>query len=110
MRTNDKTSAVQRGRLLEVLYLAAMSGEVNPDDPFAMSRRTLEATLEQLRELPSPEIMAFNLRYLEGKRYVAVEWTNDGRGGWDSVRLLPAGVELVEGASSDALVYLIRRG
>lgn len=98
-----------RGTLLYVSHLAATGAALNPDDPFAMGKPVLVQTLETLRILPSEDDLRSSLRYLEAKHYVEVEWLHDGSGDWMALRLLPAGIDLVERSTSDPGVAFQRR-
>lgn len=96
-KSNPKRAALIRGRILTLLYYAAMGDALNPDDPYAMSKGTLVAALEQLRELPAENDLHSALRYLEEKEYLEVAWLRDGQGSFESIRLRTEGIDLVEG-------------
>lgn len=98
-----------RGRILQLLYLAAMSEAGNPDDPYTVSRGVLVGTLEHASELPSNEDLRGALRVLEEKSAVKVTWRHDGSGDFVSLRLLALGIDLVEGAVSDPGISFTRR-
>jgi hypothetical protein len=99
-----------RGNILNLLNLAVQGEALNPDDPTRMGRTVLVQTMENLAILPSNEKLRGALRYLEGKGYIAVEWDRDGSGDFAAIRLLPAGIDLVEGSISDPGVkFAIRR-
>jgi len=98
-----------RGRVLHIVYLAAMSEVGNPDDPLTVSRGVLVGTLEHSGELPSTEDLRGALRVLEEKGAVTVAWRHDGSGEFAHLRLLALGIDLVEGALSDPSITLVRR-
>lgn len=98
-----------RGKLLYVAYLAAQAEAVNPDDPYTISRSVLVQTLEHLGELPAGEDLRSALRYLEAKRLVTVRWRRDGSGEFDTYRLEPSGIDLVEETTQDPGVAFPRR-
>ena len=98
-----------RGRVLQLLYLAAMSEAGNPDDPYTVSRGVLVGTLEHAGELPASEDLRGALRVLEEKAAVKVVWRHDGTGDFVSLRLLALGIDLVEGAVVDPGISFARR-
>jgi hypothetical protein len=101
--------ALARGRILTVLYYAAMGETLNPDDPNTMSKGVLVAALEQLRERPADSELHTTLRYLEEKQYLEVEWSKDGSGSFESIRLRTDGIDVVEGTSEDKAVFIPAR-
>ncbi|MCX7782206.1 MAG: hypothetical protein N2318_01005 [Meiothermus sp.] len=108
-KNNPRRAALIRGRLIEVVYFAAMGDALNPDDPYTMSRGVLVAALEQLGELPGETDLHAALRYCAEKGYLEVAWRKDGSGSFDSVRLTTAGIDLYEGTRQDRAVYFASR-
>lgn len=108
-KNNPRRAALIRGRILEVVYFAAMGDALNPDDPYTMSRGVLVAALEQLNELPSEADLHAALRYCAEKGYLKVAWRKDGTGTFDSVRLTTAGIDLYEGTLHDRAVFFTSR-
>lgn len=108
-KNNPRRAALIRGRILELVYLAAMGDALNPDDPYSMSKGVLVAALEQLNELPAENDLHAALRYCAEKGYLDVAWRKDGSGSFDSIRLTTAGIDLYEGTTSDRGVYFISR-
>ncbi|ADH63783.1 hypothetical protein Mesil_1908 [Allomeiothermus silvanus DSM 9946] len=108
-KKNPRRAALIRGRILEVIYFAAMGDALNPDDPYSMSRGVLQAALEQLNELPAETDLHAALRYCAEKGYLEVAWRKDGSGSFDSVRLTTAGIDLYEGSIHDKAVYFHSR-
>lgn len=108
-KNNPRRAALIRGRILEVVYFAAMGDVLNPDDPYSMSRGVLVAALEQLNELPGEADLHAALRYCDEKGYLEVAWRKDGSGGFETLRLKTPGIDLVEGTSEDRAVYVPAR-
>lgn len=108
-KNNPRRAALIRGRLIEVVYFAAMGDALNPDDPYTMSRGVLVAALEQLGELPGENDLHAALRYCAEKGYLEVAWRKDGSGTFDQVRLTTAGIDLYEGTLHDRAVYFTSR-
>lgn len=100
---------ILRGVILNLLYMAANGEALNPDDPMTMSRDVLVLTMEQLKVLPPTADLYAAVRYLEAKGYVRTGWVPDGTGGFSSVELLPAGIDLVERSTSDPGVIFQQR-
>lgn len=108
-KTDPLRLKILRGVILNLLYMAAQGEALNPDDPMSMSRDVLTLTMEQLKSLPSSEDLHSSLRYLDAKRYVEVDWSHDGSGRFNTVRLLPTGMDLVERSVSDPGVVFQQR-
>lgn len=98
-----------RGVLVTLLYIATQGDSVNVDDPDIVSRDVLLASLETLRARPSDEDLRNALRYLDRKDYARIEWSNDGSGSFDAVKLLAGGVDLYEGTVNDGGVTFSKR-
>lgn len=109
--TNPQRARILRGQVLELLYLSGMAEALNADDPYAMAKGVLMATLEGIQMLPSDDELEATLRYLgdQEKGYVQVDWANNGKGGWNFVRLTTKGIDLYERTITDHGVYFPRR-
>lgn len=108
-RNSNKRITALRGRILELIYWAAMDGSHNPDDPYVVSAGILTTSLEQLGELPGTQDLHAAVRYLEEKQYLDAEFLKDGTGNLFSVRLKPSGIDLYEGNAEDKGVYIRAR-
>lgn len=108
-QTNPTHLKIGRGLILRLIYLAAANNALNPDAPTTMNKSVLVMTMEDLQVLPKDEDLRANLRYLEDKKYVEVEWSHDGTGDFKWVKLLPSGTDLVEGSTTDPGVLFQRR-
>lgn len=108
-RSDPLRLKILRGVILRLLYMAAQGEALNPDDPYTIGRDTLVATLEELDTLPADEDLKGAVRYLEAKGYVKAKWRSDGTGWFQSVSLLPAGIDLVERTTDDPAVMFSRR-
>ncbi|MDX2008220.1 MAG: hypothetical protein SFU83_23500 [Meiothermus sp.] len=105
---------ILRGEVLYALFLFAMGQDdkpLYPDNPWRLPERSLKLTLEGLHQLPNDDELEGVVRYLSapGKEYLAVQWSNDGRGGFDWAEITAKGVDLCNGDLADVGVTLLRR-
>ncbi|GEM44813.1 hypothetical protein [Deinococcus cellulosilyticus] len=108
-QTSPTHLKIGRGLILHLIYLAAANNALSPDEPTTMNKNVLVIAMEDLKTLPRDEDLRANLRYLEDKGYVQVEWTHDGTGDFKWVKLLPSGTDLVEGSTTDPGILFQRR-
>lgn len=108
-RTDPIQNRIRRAAILRLIYMAWQGEATPPDDPMTLNATVLTATMEQLRMLPSDAQLRTDLQYLEGKAALKVEWSKDGSGGFEWVRLTPSGVDLVEGTTSDPGILFSER-
>lgn len=105
-RSDPRRQQINRGVLINLLYVAGMGEALNPDDPFAAERGVLVAVLEQTKRLPSETDLNNAVRYLEEREYVQVRWSKDHSGAFEYVRLISKGIDLAEGTVRDAGVIV----
>lgn len=109
-KRDPKRARMLRGLILYVIHVAAEGDALNPDDPYCIGHYELTRTLEELKSLPAEAELHNALRYLEGKKYVEVGWKMDGSGSFEWVRLLPAGIDVNDGTTTDPGVLVrVRR-
>jgi len=106
---NPNRAKLLRGLIMKLLYFAEQSEPINPDDPTLLSYDVLTLSLEHQGSRPGDDELNALMRYLEGKRYVDVQWLEDGSGRWDAVRVLPLGIDLVEQSVTDPGVTFSKR-
>jgi hypothetical protein len=100
-KSDPRRSRLIRGIILHLIWLAGNGDGLNPNDPFRMARGVLTTALEGMQQLPNASDLTSAVRYCEEKGYVDVAWLSDGSGDFESLKLLVAGIDIVESTTID---------
>lgn len=93
---NDRYEKLLRGVTLYIIYTAYNEGLTDPMNPRTINRMVLETSLSTRGMMPQGNDMPRCLEWLEGAKYITVEWGMDNRREYDSVTLTQEGLNLVQ--------------
>ena len=97
---SDFYRRMTRGVVLSTLYIAWHEGLTDPARPRTLGRAVLETSLSGRAAMPPRQDLIRALDWLEGAKYIEVEWAMDDHTDYEHVTMMQAGLALYENKKS----------